>query len=73
LNALKIPRFVMLKIKDRERISKLMEEFFKSSPIGDKSLSDVEKEIKETDKTIDQKVYESHGLTENEIGIIERS
>jgi hypothetical protein len=36
-------------------------------------LLEFEKEIKETDKTIDQMVYELYGLTGEEIAIVEES
>lgn len=73
LNALEIPRFETNIEMDKGRIRKLMSEFFKSSPIKDKSLSEVGKEIQRTDSLIDQKVYGLYGITESEIKIIEES
>jgi len=73
LNAVEIPRFVPNKDKDKERINKLMSEFFANSPIEDRSLTQIEEEIWKTDNTIDQKVYELYGLGEEEIKIIEKA
>jgi len=50
-----------------------MEEFFKASPIGDKSLTELEIEIVATDRTIDEKVYELYDLTDEEIDIVENN
>lgn len=73
LNSLEIPRFETNIEMDKGRIRKLMSEFFKSSPIKDKSLSEVGKEIQRTDSLIDQKVYGLYGITKSEIKIIEES
>jgi len=73
LNALEIPRFETNIEMDKGRIRKLMSEFFKSSPIKDKSLSEVGKEIQRTDSLIDQKVYGLYGITDSEKKIIEES
>jgi hypothetical protein len=73
LKAIKIPRFYNLKIKDVEKIKELMEEFFKTSPIGDKSLTELEMEIVATDRTIDEKVYELYDLTDEEIDMVENN
>jgi len=73
LNALEIPGFEVNTEKEKERIRKLMSEFFKSSPIKDKSLSEVEKEIQATDDMINKKVYGLYGLSEEEVKIVEES
>lgn len=71
LKSIKIPRFYNLKMKDVKIIRELMGEFSKASPIGDKSLSEIEKELAETDRMIDKKVYDLYGLTEDEIKVVE--
>ena len=38
-----------------------------------RNLTKIEEEIEKTDNQIDQKVYELYGLTEEEIGIVEKS
>ena len=84
LDAIKIPRRVpnvdadvrnikqLMKTFEEEYMKKLSKEF-KKSPVKELNLTKIEEEIEKTDNQIDQKVYELYGLTEEEIGIVEKS
>jgi len=64
---IKIPQFVPNAEKNKRIIDEIMTPFLEEVAKRDK----LEKEIEETDKEIDQKVYELYGLTEEEIKVVE--
>ncbi len=69
IQKLKIPNFVTNEIENTKIIQEFMTPFLEQVA----KREQIEKEIKETDKTIDQMVYELYGLTETEIAIVEES
>jgi type I restriction-modification system DNA methylase subunit len=64
-----IPCFDKNPEKNNQIIEKIMKEFLKA--VEEKER--LEKEIQQTDNTIDSKVYELYGLTPEEISIVENS
>jgi len=64
---IKIPQFVPNAEKNKRIIDEIMTPFLEEVAKRDK----LEKEIEETDGTIDQKVYELYGLNDEEIKVIE--
>ena len=66
---IKVPCFNLSWDKNVEIIRKIMEEYLPNVEKWEK----LKKEIEETDREIDQKVYELYGLTEEEIKIVEGS
>ena len=69
IQKLKIPNFVTNEIENTKIIQEFMTPFLEQVA----KREQIEDEIKETDKTIDQMVYELYGLTEKEIVIVEES
>lgn len=67
LDALKVPKFVTNRKLNKNRIKRLMSEFFKSSPIRDANLSDLETKFQLAERIIDDKVFELYGLTTEEV------
>lgn len=64
---IKIPQFVPNAEKNKRIIDEIMTPFLEEVAKRDK----LEKEIGETDRTIDQRVYELYGLTPGEVAIVE--
>ena len=73
LKTLKIPRFVQNIKRNLEKINEFMSEFFSKSPIGDQSLTVVEKGIEANDKEIDEIIYQLYGVSETEKEFIEEN
>lgn len=64
-----IPCFDKNPDKNKQTIEKIMKEFLKA--VEEKER--LEKEVQQTDNTIDSRVYELYGLTPEEISIVENS
>ena len=69
IQKLKIPNFVTNEIENTKIIQEFMTPFLEQVA----KREQIEKEITETDKTIDQMVYKLYGLNEKEIAIVEES
>jgi len=71
LDVVKIPLFTPNIELNKKRITELVKQLRKSSPIGNRNLSITESRIVEIQGIIDKLVYRCYGLTGSEIGIIE--
>ncbi|MGP8057899.1 MAG: Eco57I restriction-modification methylase domain-containing protein [Nitrososphaerales archaeon] len=71
LKSVKVPKFVTNLSMNRDRVTDLMKEFQKTSPIGKGNLSEVESTMNLLQEEIDATVYRCFSLSHPETSIIE--